>query len=178
MSSKPTFLRQDIHKKGRLKRKWRKPRGMDSKLRLRLKGHCRKPSSGYGSPVKSRYQLKGIYGVVVSSVKDLDGLDTTKQGAILSSKIGKKRRVEIIKECVAKKIKVINVKDTQEYLKGIEEWLSAKKKEKEKKKKVEKKEVKGKEKKEDLAEKVKTEEEKKDEEKKQKDKMLTKKDTQ
>ena len=35
---KPTFLRQDGHKKKRLGNKWRRPTGTDNKVRLGLRG--------------------------------------------------------------------------------------------------------------------------------------------
>jgi len=47
---KPEFIRQDAHKKAKLKRKWVRPRGIDSKIRLGLKGYGKKPSTGWSSP--------------------------------------------------------------------------------------------------------------------------------
>ena len=51
---KPKFYSQEYHKKIRLGKRWRKPRGTDSKVRLKLKGHVNRVSVGYGSPRKVR----------------------------------------------------------------------------------------------------------------------------
>ena len=40
-SKKPDFIRQDFHKK-RLKKKWKRPRGLHSKVRLMLKDKPKK----------------------------------------------------------------------------------------------------------------------------------------
>ncbi|MBI4440356.1 hypothetical protein HY638_05270 [Candidatus Woesearchaeota archaeon] len=169
---KPEFVRQDIHKRKGLEFKWRSPSGIDSKLRLGMKGHRKRPSPGYGSPRKLRGLLKGgIRGVAVDSISDLDRIEPGKDGAILSSTLGKRKKVDIVKECLSRKIKIINMRDSEGFLKSVDDFISSKKKES-KKEKTAKKEPK----KEDLSEKVMTEEDKKAGEKKEKDKLLTKKD--
>ena len=169
---KPTFVRQDIHKRKGLEFKWRKPSGIDSKMRLGMSGHRKKPSAGYGSPKATRGLLKGgLKGVVVSSVADIAHLDREKQGVIISATVGKRNKVVIVNACLTKKIKIINMRDPEGFIKSVDDWLASKKKSAPKKEKKQKEE-----KKEDLAEKVLTEEDKKVGEKKEKDKLLTKKD--
>lgn len=49
---KPKFIRQDTNRAKKFKIKWRKPKGMHSKLRLNKKGHQKSPSQGYRAPKK------------------------------------------------------------------------------------------------------------------------------
>ena len=47
---KPNFIRQDAHKKLRLKKKWRRAKGLHSKIRLNKRGYKIAIRKGYGSP--------------------------------------------------------------------------------------------------------------------------------
>jgi len=175
---KKDFIRQDFHKKIRLKKKWRRPRGLHSKIRLSKRGHRKKVEIGYKSPKKVRgLHKKGLKIKLVNSFKDTKDIDKNKEGIIIASSIGLKKKIELIKKIVEKKVTILNIKNPNDYLKKIEEMLKKKKEEKEKKKqakekKAKEKEKKVKEKKEKLAEKV--EKEEKEKEKKEKDKLLTK----
>lgn len=173
------FTAQDSHKKKRIKKRWRRPRGLHSKMRLSLRGYRKTVKLGYGNPRKKRHMRKGLRNVLVFNKNDLENID--KDAGITIANVGRKKKKEIVEEAVKKKITIFNVKDPQEFLKEVEEMMKKKKQEKEKKEE-EKKKVK-KEKKEELAEKIKKEEEKKEgkteeeikeEEKKEKDKLLTK----
>ncbi len=176
---KPKFDMQDAHKKGRLKTKWKKPRGIDSKMRLRLRGYNKSVEPGYGSAKEVRGLDKtGLMPVWVSALKDIESIDKEKQGIIIKSTVGKKKRVGLINKAKETGIRILNIKDTEKYIKDIEEAMKKRKeaRSKKEKKKTEKKEDK-KEKKEDkLAEKVLSEEEKVAADKKEKDKLLTKKE--
>lgn len=175
---KPDFYMQDSHKKGRLKSKWRRPKGIDSKMRLCLKGYRKSVEPGFGSPNPVKGLLSsGQMPVLVNNLKDLESIDKEKQAALLSSGIGTRKRIEMLKKAMESGITIANFKDPAAKIKKIEEDRKKKleeKKSKEKKKAEKKaKEKKEKKKKEDLAEKVLTEEEKA---KKEKDKILTKKE--
>jgi large subunit ribosomal protein L32e len=179
---KPCFIRQDAQKIKEIEPKWRKPKGIHSKMRRKLRGHRKSPSPGYGSPKAVRgIDNSGLKPVRVSSTKDLDKIDPKKQGVILSATVGLRKKIEIIKKTIDKKIKILNLKDPARFLKDTEENMKKRKeakesKEKEKEKKVKEKEKKSAEKKkEKLAEKL-TDDEKKEKEKKEKDKLLTKKE--
>ena len=43
-AKKPNFIRQDAHKKGEIKKKWRRPKGLQSKMRLHKRGYRKSPS--------------------------------------------------------------------------------------------------------------------------------------
>ncbi len=133
---KPTFLRQDANRNKSLENKWRKPKGMHSKMRLRLRGRRASPSPGYASPraVKglTRAGLKEIY---VQTVKDMEGFDSKIQ-IIVIGKVGTRKRAELVKLCVERKYPIAQIKDTQAYLQKVETNLVARKNKK--KQKVEK----------------------------------------
>ena len=174
-SKKPNFIRQDAHKKKRLSKEWRRPKGLHSKIRLNLGGRAKKVAVGYRSPKKVRGLHKsGLQQHIIRSMGDLEGLDAKKNCLIISSSLGDKNRVLILKKSKELGFNISNIKNPDEYIKGVEDRLSLRKKiKKEKEKKG--KETKVEKNEEKLAEKVK-EEDKKEAEKKEKDKILTKKD--
>jgi len=183
----PKFSAQDAHKKKKLTiGKWRKPRGLDSKMRHQLKGYRRIVKRGYMSPseVKDVSLRFGLIAKVVKNVTDLEGIDIKEYGILVGSTVGKKKKVEILKAAVEKKITVMNVKDVDAYLnehdsemkkkKEAKESLAKKKQEKEKalKKKSDEKSKKDKSEEDTLASNVEKSEEEKLQEKKEKDKIL------
>ena len=174
-SKKPDFIRQDFHKKKRLSRKWRRPKGWHSKIRLNLRGRAKKVSIGYRSPKIVRGLHKsGLLQKIIRSVNDLESLDSKKNCGIISSSVGTKKRVVILKKAKELGLNILNIKSPDKYIKEVEDKINLRKKAKEVKK-GEKKEAKKVEKKEEkLTEKV-DEVSKKEIEKKEKDKVLTKK---
>jgi len=187
---KPKFLRQDGHKKLRLGNKWRKPKGIQNKMRLKLRGYRRNVSKGFKSPRSVRgMSSTGLEMIKVFTKVELDRVDPATLGVIVASTVGKKKRLDILKSAIEKNITIINFKDPAMIVKNIEDEImkktEAKKKlmaEKEKKKKEAEKKA------EEKKKKVKAKEEKKEEktiedkleetkkkEKKEKDKILTKK---
>jgi len=174
------FTRQDAHKKVKLGNKWRRPKGLHSKMRLSFKGYNKTVSIGYGSPKNTRgLDKSGLKLMTIKSLKELEKIDAKKECITVAKTMGLKKKIEVLKQAMKKGIKVVNVKDVNAFLKAVEEKF---KKSREKKEKLkEKKEVKKKEeekvtKKKTIEEKVeKTDEEKKDEEKKKRDRLLTKK---
>ena len=153
--------------------KWRRPKGLHSKLRLNIRGKLKNVSQGYRSPKKIRGLHKsGLEVIRVASSKELIELDAKKHGIVISSTVGKKKRVDILKKAKELNFNVLNIKDPEGYIKDAEQKMAAKKKEmKEGTKPVKEAEKKD----ENLAEKL-DEPGKKEGEKKEKDRLLTKRE--
>jgi large subunit ribosomal protein L32e len=180
---KPTFSKQDAHKKLKLSSKWRKPRGLQSKMRLKKRGYRRSISVGWKSPADVKGLMpNGLVKKTVNNVSQLAGVDAKTDIVEIASPVGLRTRLMIIEEALKKNIQILNVKDPKKFLEDAQKEIKARKDLKEKKKKDRdtKKEKKAAEKKKkDEEEKKKdegqTEEEKKEDEKKEKDKILTQK---
>ncbi|MBI2654666.1 50S ribosomal protein L32e [Candidatus Woesearchaeota archaeon] len=169
---KPEFIRQDYGKRKKLSMKWRKPKGIHSKIRHHFKGRRKMPSPGYKSPLKARgLHSLGLKMVKVNSVEDLSKIKKENQGVVISKTVGNKKRYLIMKKAKELEINVLNL-NIDEQIKKIEEFLKSKKgkiaedrKEKPKEDKESKKEQK---------ETEMTDEQKKEADKKEKDRVLIK----
>lgn len=177
---KPLFLAQDSHKKARVgnKKRWRKPKGLQSKIRLSKKGYRKMPSQGYRAPKAIRGSTReGLFPIVVNTLSQLDKLDKNNI-IVLSSSLGTRKKIDILEETKKKGLKVDNIKDIDKFIENIRSERENKKKAKDEKKKLkETKEKKQKKKSDkDLENEVQKEsdKEKKEREKREKDKLLTK----
>jgi len=173
----PDFIRSDAHKKKKLAKVWRYPKGLHNKLRLRHKGHRAVVGPGYRMPRAVRgMEISGLRKVIVNNVKDLGEINA-KTECVQIADIGLKKKIEVVKEAAKKKIIIFNVKDPALFLKKAEEGL--KQKEEERKKRELRKKEKGKgeaKKKEEKEEKKElSEEEKQEQERREKEKLIIKK---
>jgi large subunit ribosomal protein L32e len=185
---KPEFIQQDYHKKRRLSRKWKRPTGLQSKMRHQFKGYSRRVKQGWRSPVEIRgFHQSGLMPVMINNIKELDNLKLN-QGIIIGSNVGTRKKLLIMDKAAQLNIKILNIKPEQ-FKKQVEEKKvekaeAKKSKEEQKKKSLEdsmKKAEKAKKDKEKVEktedkqsdeEKAAAEEEKKVEEKKEKDDVL------
>jgi len=175
---KPTFMVQDSHKHKKIRQRWRKPRGSDSKIRQGFRGYHRAVEHGWKSPRDVRgFHPLGLAIVMVHTIKDIDSIDTKKQGACIASAVGTKKKLQMIELLQKKKITILNFKDANAYVTDVQKKIEEKKSKKKVSQKIkEEKKTKKiiKEEKKDNLSKTITEEEKKQQEKKEKDKILTK----
>jgi large subunit ribosomal protein L32e len=108
---KPKFKRQEWFRKKSLKKKWRKPRGIHSKLRRQEKAKGSLPKPGYGSPLVVRgLNREGYREVVVRNVKDLEKVNPKEDVAVISKTVGRKKKFEILENAKKTNIKVSNYK--------------------------------------------------------------------
>lgn len=193
---KPFFRKKDHYKTPGLEKRWRRPRGVDNKQRLRRRSHASRPGTGFKSPalVKGLHR-SGLQPVLVSSISQLNSL-TKEQGIILSSKLGDRKRGLLLAEIKKKGFVLLNLdleKSLVRIQASVKERQEARKKELlATKKEKEKEKDKGKDKKKGIDEAVMKEkiekapkaesvevplsdDEKKKLEKEEKDKLLTRK---
>ena len=176
---RPEFIRQDIPKRMKLKLKWRKPKGAHSKIRHNMRGRRKMPTVGYRGPTEVRgMHDSGLHIINVSNIGQLKNLDAKKDGIIVSSAVGKKKRLVIFQKAKEMQLQVLNL-NIDEQISKINDFVSAKKKQKEDSKKKEEKKKAEEKKKEKVEEKKDvpqlTDEQKKEAEKKEMDKVLTQK---
>ena len=105
---KPKFLRQGTYLK-RVKKVWRMPRGVHSKLKVHEKSKGSLPNVGYGAPRKSRgLHPSGLKEVMIYNLKGLENINKEKEAGRLSSGIGQKKKKIIVERAKQIKIRILN----------------------------------------------------------------------
>jgi len=110
----PDFLRYDWDKYFKLERqnKWIRPRGIDNKTRLRIKGFPKLVSTGYIKPKIIRYlHPSGLRPVYISNINDLSKIKEDEKSSIIviiSGNIGLRKKMEIVKKANEYGIRVAN----------------------------------------------------------------------
>jgi len=140
-AKRPTFIRSSAKIKKRVSSSgWRKPKGLQNKMRLKKKGYHRCVDTGYGTPVEVRHidTKTGLLPAVVSSQKDLETINSQTHAIILSSKLGIRKKQELIKSITEKNLVLIQGFD--KIKSSIDNVLKTK--EQKKKKKLERTKVK------------------------------------
>jgi large subunit ribosomal protein L32e len=106
---RPKFVRQESWRYERLSEKWRKPKGIDSKMRLRVKGWPKIVRVGYRGPKLARgLHPSGYREALVHNLDELKGLNPKQDAARLASGLGAKKRKELIEKAKELGIKVLN----------------------------------------------------------------------
>jgi len=125
---RPDFVRQESWRYKRVKENWRRPRGLDSKMRRKIKGWPKCPEVGYRGPKAVRgLHPSGYEEILVYNPNDLDKVDPEKQAIRIAHTVGIKKRMEIIAKATSKKIRILNPKEAE--LELEEERLEAEKEE-------------------------------------------------
>jgi len=157
---KPRFVIKESNYKVRVEEKWRYPRGLHSAVRQRNLGRPALPRVGYSSPKEVRgLHSSGLEKVIVYNDKQLLALDPKRQGAVIASDVGMKKKLVILKAAQERKIRVLNVRDLGEMSTKLQNKFDTRKKLKDEKTKLKSK--KEEEKKKRAEEKKKKEEEEK-----------------
>jgi ribosomal protein L32E len=107
------FARHQSDRFMRVGESWRKPKGIDNRVRRRFRGTQAMPSIGYGSNKKTRYMMpSGHKSFLVSNLKDLELLmmHNRTYAAEIASNVSSRKRVDIIARAKQLGVKVTNAK--------------------------------------------------------------------
>ncbi|BES98470.1 ribosomal protein L32' [Nesidiocoris tenuis] len=105
------FTRHQSDRYVKIKRNWRKPKGIDNRVRRRFKGQFLMPSIGYGSNKKTKHMLPtGFKKVLVHNVKELEILmmQNRKFCAEIAHAVSSKKRKSIVERAQQLSIRVTN----------------------------------------------------------------------
>jgi len=106
---KPKFLKQGSGYLKRVKKRWRKPSGRHSKLKVREKSKGSLPGVGYRAPKKMRgLHPSGFREVLIQNLNDLERIDREKEAGRISSRIGKRKRKVIVEKAKELNVKILN----------------------------------------------------------------------
>jgi large subunit ribosomal protein L32e len=114
---KPTFNRQCSGKNIKVGKGWKRPSGIQSKMRLNRKGYAKGIKVGYKSPKAVRgFTAEGFEFVLVSSKTELN---KDVKAVVISAGVGMKKRLEILEEAKKLGVKVLN-RDLDKELKAFD----------------------------------------------------------
>ncbi|MEM2714186.1 MAG: 50S ribosomal protein L32e [Candidatus Bathyarchaeia archaeon] len=106
---KPDFIRQESWRYDRVDDSWRRPKGIDSKMRREVKGWPARVKIGYRGPRKARGLHPSAYReVIVYNVDDLSRVDPKTEAIRVAHTVGAKKRTEILNRAKELGIHVLN----------------------------------------------------------------------
>lgn len=106
---KPKFRRQESWRYKRVSEVWRKPDGIDSRMRQKVKGWPKSAEIGYRGPKVARgLHPSGYEEVLVRNVDDLGKVDPKTQAIRIAHTVGMKKRAEISIRAGEKGIRILN----------------------------------------------------------------------
>jgi len=124
---KPKFMRQDVPKRKRLAKKWKSPKGMHSKVKRKVRGKRKPVEVGYRGPKGARtMHPSGLKPIVIDNINQVKCV-VEGYGAVLSSKLGMRKREAIINECIKQGKRILNLKEPKSKLEKIQNELKERK---------------------------------------------------
>ncbi len=108
-AKKPHFRREESWRYKRVSQIWRKPDGVDSKMRKHKKGWPKSVEVGYRGPKMARgLHPSGYIEVKVRTIDDLSEVDPETQAIRIAHTVGMKKRAEISIKAGEKGIHILN----------------------------------------------------------------------
>ena len=106
---RPNFVRQESWRYKRVKKSWRKPKGIDNKMQEKRKGYPSMVSIGYRGPKAVRGLHPSGYQVVhVANIYELDEVDKDTEAVMIRRTVGMRKRQHIIDTASDLGLKVLN----------------------------------------------------------------------
>lgn len=107
--SRPKFIRQESWRYDRLAENWRRPKGIDNKMRLQVSGVPPLVKIGYRGPKAARcLHPSGYTDNLIFNPNELQRLDPKKDAARISHTVGTRKRIIILEKAKNMGIKVLN----------------------------------------------------------------------
>jgi large subunit ribosomal protein L32e len=123
---RPSFRRVESWRYVRVKDSWRKARGIDSRTRIKSKSGVKSPSAGYRGPKKIRgLHPSGFEEVRVEIIDDLKDLNNKKHAIKISTKLGIKKRINLIDYAQKRGFKILNIGISQREIDSLEAALES-----------------------------------------------------
>ncbi len=108
-ANRPKFVRQESWRYIRLAENWRKPKGIDNKMRKQVSGVPPLVKVGYRGPKKARgLHPSGYKDKLIHNIRDLEKLDPKTDAARIGHSVGRRKRIDIVNKADALGIKVLN----------------------------------------------------------------------
>jgi large subunit ribosomal protein L32e len=105
----PKFQRQESWRYVRIHEPWRKPKGVDSHMRLSVKGWPALVKIGYRVPKLVRgLHPSGYRDILVHNIAELETLSKETDAARLAATLGRRKRIEIARRAKELGIRVLN----------------------------------------------------------------------
>jgi large subunit ribosomal protein L32e len=109
---RPHFRQFEEWRLVRIKDHWRRPKGIDNKMRQKRKGWPRTVNVGFRSPKAVRnLHPSGKEEVAVFNIGDLTIVDPETQVARIGRTVGSRKRKTIVKEAIERGIRILNSGD-------------------------------------------------------------------
>lgn len=106
---RPHFKQFESWRFVRVKDHWRKPQGIDNKMRFNLKGWPRSVTVGWRGPAEVRgLHPSGVEEVMVWNTVDLDNVNPSTQAARIGGTVGGRKREAIKAKAEELKIRILN----------------------------------------------------------------------
>ncbi|XP_036348591.2 large ribosomal subunit protein eL32-like [Ochotona princeps] len=105
------FIQHQSDRYVKIKRNWRKPRGIDNRVRRRFKGQILMPHIGYGSNKKTKHLLpSGFRKFLVHNVKELEVLLMCNKSycAEIAHNVSSKNRKAIVERAAQLAVRLTN----------------------------------------------------------------------